>query len=362
MDASNPSERFEQTELHSKIAQLTGAEWDNARDGLMYMPNQWSSFFSEMLLSTWAGTTLDKQPTALLMDGYFKNANRNFTHILDASLQPLALEHPELIHHLTRLNFHTMNHEMGRSWQHLTRPEKAGPLDYDRLSVTQVRLSVVALQLVEARRAAYIRATDTNDTMSHTAARLDTSFASRVNEIETLITLLEVIRQQPPTDMQNLLVLPTPPGGETSSARGSDFSLIDIENHLIHGIHTQVRSIGEQQTTSLISQISGIDDLDNVKIRERADGTTEQQPIPGLIAADIIFNSEAMVTDRILESPAIKPITYALHHSKDIARPLLNHMDYLNRVSYAAEKVGSRVLRGLFKDSYGDDIKEKEPS
>ncbi len=362
MEAGHPSEKSQQRQLHNELAALSGGEWDDAREFFMNIQYTWEYFFADMLDKTQSGEASGAQPVNLLMDAYFKDANRNTFNLLDNTFQLLTLEHPELSRYLTRLNFHTMNHELGGLWQRLIQPEKATPLDYDQLSVTQIRLSVAALQLVESRRAAFSRATYASDTMNDTALQLDTSFASRINEVETLITLLEVIRQQPPTDMENLLVLPTPLGGSTSPARSSSFSLIDTENHLIHGIHTQVQPIDAQQNTDRSSYVSGIDDLDNVKIRERADGTTIQQPIPGLIAADIIFNSEAMATSRITESPELKPMTYMLYRSKAIARPLLNHMDYLNRVSYAAAKIGPRVLQGLFKEVLDDEPNEKELS
>lgn len=347
MDAERFAKGFERDPR--EYARLSGKEWRNARDALIDPPVRWSHFFSHLTDSYLTSGKLDIDDVNKNLSLYTGNTTRHLLRNISETTERAAFYKPALAPHLNRMNFHTINQEMGASWRHLLDPEANKPLDYIHLAAIQARLSVHALRLVESRRDFYDQLLSTTPNPTNNDLALDQSFVGRITEIDASIALLQVVKQLPFDEVDHITVLPAPSKYEGSSGNASDFLLLDTKEWQAHGIQVKTRLYDPSQyNEEFVSFIDGIEDLGNYKLKEVSGRGPARQAIPGLIAADYILHSEDLGRySSFSRLPEFAGTFGPIYHAREIAQTMKSHMDYTDRATHAANKIGARLIAAL---------------
>ena len=347
MDADRFAKGFERNP--SDFASLSGKEWRYARDALIDPSIRWSHFFSHVVDDYLTGEKIDNVDTKHNIGLYTGDTTRHLLANIAEVTEQASVYRPALVRHLNRMNFHTMNQDMGPSWLHLIDPEAHPPLEYIHLAAIQARLAVRALYLVERRQKLHEAVHAISADQSPESGFLDRSFVGRITEIDAAITLLEVVKQRPFDEVEHLTVLPAPSKYEAFLNRSSDFLLFDTEEWQAHGIQVKTRVHDPSEYDGeFVSFIDGVVDLGNFTVTEHPNGAVSRDPVPGLIAADYILNSEALSRyNRFTQLREFEGLFGLVYHAKTVAQTFQIHMNYKDRASRAAEKIGERLVAAL---------------
>ena len=341
----------------SEYANLPAKEWKLARDALIDPAVRWSRFFSRVIEGYFINDLEGRDETVKGVNMYTSTTNSHMLRNIDETAQNIALHCPKLVRQINPLNFHTMNQEMGSYWLRLIDPENYSAPDYIDITVMQARLAVQALRLVEFRsgfqqKSPHIELEDEED-----RHLLDKSFVGRITEIDAAVTLLEIVKQQPIDEKENLVVVPGPPKYEGHGDRASDFLLIDPSRRQAHGVQvkTRVWQPGAYDPR-YVSMIDGRADLQNNGYSVADDGFLRSESIPGLVSADFMLNSDGLKRHSSFSKiDGLSHLFGPILHAKDIARSLEPHIDFTDRAGRAAANIGSRLLEAL----YADKLKER---
>lgn len=358
MDTGDFARGFERDP--SEYANLPAKEWKLARDTLIDPAVRWSHFFSRVVEGYFMDDVEDVDDVKKTIRMYNSTTNRHMLRNIDETAQSIALHRPKLVRQINPLNFHTMNQEMEPYWMRLIDPETHSAPDYIDLSVMQTRLALQALRLVELRsdfqeKSLTIELEDEED-----RNLLDNSFVGRITEIDAAMTLLEVVKQQPIDEKDNLVIIPGPPKYEGHGDRASDFLLIDPSRRQAHGVQVKTR-IWQQglYDPRYVSMIDGRVDLDNISYVPSPDGSIRSQAAPGLISADFILHSDGLQRHSSFSKiDGLSGLFGSILHAKDIARTLEPQLDFTDRVGRAATKIGPRLMEALYANARKDEPTE----
>ena len=347
MDAEQFAKGFERDPRD--YAKLSGQAWRSARDELIDPPIRWSHFFSHLMDGYLTGNSVDIDDANKNIGLYTGNSTRHLLRNITETTERATFYKPALAPHLNRMNFHTMNQEMGDSWRHLLDPEANKPLDYINLVAVQTRLAVHALRLVETRRRFYDDLMMQEPAATHDEMTLDQSFVGRITEIDAAITLLQVVKTLPIDEVEHLTVLPAPGKYEGYKGKSSDFLMIDTEQWQAHGIQVKTRVWNPADyDPAYVSFIDGTVDLGNYKEKDLPDGRVKRQAVPGLISADYLLHDEDIARySSFSRIPEFSGLFGPIYHARETARTMQVHMDGSQRVAKAAAVIGPRLLQAL---------------
>ena len=357
MDAERFAKGFERDPRD--YARLSGKAWRQARDQLIDPPLRWSHFFSHVVDSYLTGDELDYNDVYRNISMYTGDSTRHLLSNVIATTERAAVYRPSLTPYLNQMNFHTINQEMGPAWLHLIDPETYSTLNRVRISAIQARLATKSLHLVEVRRGFYDELLATTPHPSEEQLKPDRSLVGRITEVDAAITLLEMVKQQPASEAEHLVVLPAPSKYEGFPNKASDFLLFDTYEWQAHGVQVKTRVHDPTEyDESFVSFIDGVEDLGNSKEKIHPSGAVGTQPIPGLIAADFILHSQDIGRfSSFSRLPEFKGMFGSIYHAREVAETMKPHLDYPDRAARAARKIGPRLLAALHVNE-PEDIKE----
>lgn len=255
--------------------------------------------------------------------------------------------------HLNALNFHTLNQEMSPNWWTLTGVGDRTPPDYLDITRMQTSLSIQGLRAARANRLHQIqpRMSETQSEYDH----LSESLTGQITEIDAAIALLEVAKQLPIDERDDIVILPSPPKYEGNSRAASDFLIFDTAEKQVRGIQVKTRlRPSSKYDENYVSFIDGVNDLGNYEVESAPSGRDRKRAVPGLLAADFILHNEGLTdTPTILRNELFRGLQGQIINAKETARELFpeNSESSENRVEWAAEAIGRRILSDLYSDT-----------
>lgn len=351
MDAERFAKGFERPPRD--YASLRGKEWIEARDALVDPSIRWSHFFSHLLDSYLKDKPIDFADARRAIGIYTGNSTRNLLTNTIQATERAATYKPALLLQLNRMNFHTINQEMGDAWLHIINPEAYQSLDFIHLTAIQARLAVSALQLIETRRRISNGLLRENPGLVLKEVAIDQSFAGRITELDAAITLLQVVKDLPFDESGAITVLPAPSKYEGFQNRGSDFIILDTIKRQARGIQVKTRKDDTNAyDDQYISMVYGVEDLGNYVQKKHARDGAGRRSAPGLIAADFILNSEELnSSDGYTHLPEFQGTSGLIAHARTVAETMQSNLIYSGRAALAAASMTTRLMYALRKDS-----------
>ena len=349
MDADRFAKGFER---HPQdYASLNGAGWTKARRSLMDPISEWSHFFSHLVDSHLTHTPVHLEETVEAIDSYTGEMYQQLVNNTVKATQDIAMYKPAMSGQLNTLNFHPLNQEFGRYWQHLASPEEMEAPSYSDLADIQLHLSIKALSLVDIRRRYHDSALTKGSLINRQDPRFDESIVGQITEFDAAIAIIELLKHQHPVHRERIVFVPAPPRYETFTNKASDFLLFDTEQQQARGIQVKTHLRGKgKYDLDYVSLVDGMNDLGNYRMRTNGSHGKAKQAMPGLIAADFILTDpdayEASRADSCTNN--YRHSLGRVAHARTIAESLDRYMDYSDRAGVAAGKLEERILKELY--------------
>ena len=353
MNMRNFAEGFERDPVN--YSSLSSDQWQSASRSLMGPSARWSRFFGQLVDSHLSEQDVDSDEVAASLKIYTSHTGRQLLLNIDDTIRNIAFHNQSLAPHLNHLNFHTVNQEVTPYWKRLVAPEEFPAPDYIDLTVMQTRLAVRALQLVETREALHDMTIQQNPLPSEEELFVDSAYAGRITEVEAMMGVLEVIKNEDIEARDNLVAVPAPIGYDQTPSRdkSSDILLLDIEQRQALGVQVKTTLRGKRHYDQrFVSFIDGVSDLGNVSSRTLASGKVVQKAHPGLMSIDFILNNEALQRQSAFSRiEGLVDVFGQIRHAKEFAEMRTDKLDYTGRIERAAKIIGPRLLFALYEDT-----------
>lgn len=316
---------------------------------VMEGPRKWASFFDRLLVLHLTGEQNGvNEPAAMFKELRDYQLGWLEPH-LDSTLKTsYDLAERTLLSdsQVNELDFHILNREMMPAWYRLFYGGEVAELGPQRLQTMQTRLALRGAD-IQGKYQKYLLKEQRDGVRSDITHRI----SGQLNEIDTSIILLEIMKREGLSMPAHLIALPAPPqfeAGHKNTRRASDFLFFDSLTNQVRGI--QVKGIVSSATekeydNEYVTLIDAVNDLGNSKSAYSPKRGHYTASAPGLIALDFLLNKTSI--SKMSRDPIFNTDMPTVFRAKESARSVFGtNKSYFDT---AVNNVSGRILHDLYK-------------
>ena len=316
---------------------------------VMEGPRKWASFFDRLLVLHLRGEQNGVNEPAHMFKELRDYQLGWLEPHLDSTLKTsydLAERTLSSEMQVNELDFHILNREMMPAWYQLFYGGEVAELGPQRIQTMQTRLAL---------RGAETQSIYQKYTLKEARDGVHSDITHRIggqlNEIDTAIILLEIMKREGMSLPSHLNVVPAPPRFEAAhknTRRASDFLFFDTLTDQVRGIQVKssVSTIVEKSyDNDFVTLIDAMNDLGNSKHAYSPERGHYTASAPGLIALDFLLNNTSL--NKMSRDPIFNSDMSTVFRGKEVARTVFgNNKSYFNT---AVNNVSGRILHDLYK-------------
>jgi len=316
---------------------------------VMEGPRKWASFFDRLVVLHLKG-----EQNGINEPEHLFNELRDYQlgwlepHLDDTLHRGYDIADHSLTHAspVNELNFHILNREMMPAWYALFYGQDVAELGPQRIQTMQTRLALRSAEL-QSRYQKYRLAETKSGVRSDAPFRI----GGQLTEIDTAITLLEVMKREGQSMPSHLLTVPAPPrfeAGHKNRHRAVDFLFFDSLTDQVRGIQVKTALAQDgrvQYDSDYVTVVDGMTDLGNSRAAYSAKRGHHSEPAPGLLALDFLTNRTTVSS--LSRDPTFNTDMATIFRAKEVARSVFGKKkSYLDT---AVRHVSERILHDLYK-------------